>query len=68
MGNTNTAGNSNSLHSLLHMSATIQDTHVFVLRDDGSTHDFISERLAHKLKLPTLKSSFKVKSAFQGTW
>ena len=64
MGNADTEGNSNSLHSLLCMTATIQDTHVSILHDDGSTHDFISKRLAHKLKLPTLISSFKVKSAF----
>ena len=68
MGNAESTGNSNSLHSLLRMNATVQDTHVSVLHDDGSTHDFISECLAHKLKLPTLKSSFKVKSAFWDTW
>ena len=64
MGNVNTLGNSVFLHSLLRMTATIQDTLVSVLHDDGITHDFISKRLAHKLNLPTIKYSFKVKSAF----
>ena len=49
------------------MNAKIHDTNVSLLHDDGSTHDFISTRLAHKLNLPTVKSPFKVKSAFQGT-
>ena len=49
------------------MTATIQYTPVSILHDDGSTHDFISKRLAHKLNFPTVRSSFKVKSAFQGT-
>ena len=67
MGNTYTLGNSIPLHSLLRMTTTIQDTLVSVLHDDGNTHDFSSERLARKLNLTTVKSSFKVKSAFQGT-
>lgn len=67
MGNDTAPGNSILLHSLLRMKATIQDTHVSVLHDDGSTHDFISQRLAHKLTLTTTKCPFKVKSAFQGT-
>ena len=65
--NNNPSGNPIPLHSLLRMSATINDTQVSVLHDDGSTHDFISQRLAHKLNLTTTKSAFKVKSAFQGT-
>lgn len=67
MGNTDASGTSIPLHSLLRMNAKIHDTHVFVLHDDDSTHDFISERLARKLNLTTIKCPFKVKSAFQGT-
>ena len=67
MGNTDASGNSIPLHSLLRMNAKIHDTQVSVLHDDGSTHDFISERLARKLNLTTIKCPFKVKSAFQGT-
>ena len=67
MGNIDASGNSVPLHSLFCMTATIQDTPVSVLHDDGSTHDFIYERLALELDLTTVKSSFKVKSAFQGT-
>lgn len=67
MGNMDVSGNSIPLHSLLRMTAKIQDTHVSILHDDGSTHDFISTRLARKLNLTTIKSPFKVKSAFQGT-
>ena len=67
MGNDTAPGNSIPLHSLLRMKATIQDTSVSVLHDDGSTHDFISQRLAHKLNLTMSACPFKVKSAFQGT-
>ena len=35
--------------------------------DDVSNHDFIFERLARKLNLTTIRSSFAVKSAFQST-
>lgn len=37
------------------------------MHDDGSSHDFISENLVHKLQLKTSPTSYKVKSAFQGT-
>ena len=67
MGNTDASGNPILLHSLLRMIATIQDTLVSVLHDDGSKHDFIFERLTHILNLATVKFSFKVKTAFQGT-
>lgn len=66
-GNNDTSGTSFPLHSLLRMNAKIQDAQVSVLHDDGSTHDFISDRLVRKLNLTTVKSPFKVKSAFQGT-
>ena len=60
-------GKSPSIHALLCMQGTVCETEVCVLHDDGSSHDFLSEKLVRKLKLETTPSSYKVKSAFQGT-
>ena len=62
-----TLSNPISLHSLLRMNGSIHNTLIFVLHDDGSTHDFISSCLVQKLNIKIIKSNFKVKSAFEGT-
>ena len=38
-----------------------------MLHDDGSTHDFISSKLARKLNLTLTPTRYKLKVAFQGT-
>lgn len=54
-------------HSLLRMQARIGNDVFALLHDDGSTHDFISTCIAHKLKLNMTPTNYKIKAAFQGT-
>ena len=55
------------VHSLLRMPVNIDNSIFNLLHDDGSTHDFISSKLARKLNLTLTPTHYKLKTVFQGT-
>lgn len=63
----NPSGTLQPPHSLLCIQGFVNGQPISILHDDSISHDFISERLMHKLQLHTSPSSYKVKSTFQGT-
>ena len=50
------------VHSLLRMLMSIDNSTFNLLHDDGSTHDFISSKLARKLNLTLTPTHYKLKA------
>ena len=51
-----------TLHTYLKMKGKVNGREALILHDDGSTHDFISERFAESLGLELLRLLLRIKS------